>query len=202
MCASTEVDLGEVALEALTRLFGEQPWPREPRNLRPTDAFPFIRVGATGFEYQEGRWGLLTPNLLKEDARKAATFNARSETVLEKPTYRDAFTKGQRCVLLASAYHEWPVTRGAKAKVRVARPDDLPLLIAGLWNEVMMPSGNTMTCTMLTRPPIRGMVEVHDRFPALLVSRDLEGWLHGSPAQAREIALTSWPEKNLQVLPA
>lgn len=204
MCASTEHNFGPVALGALMRLFGDLNWHAHlPRlAVRPTDPMPFVRPTEQDFEYLEGRWGLLTPGLLRQDAPKVATFNARSETVLEKPTYRDAFQKGQRCVLLASAFHEWPVSQGAKQKVRIARPDGLPLLIAGLWNEVETQSGKTMTCTMLTRPVTRDLVEVHHRLPSLVLSKDLDAWLCGAPAQAREVALTSWREGILQVLDA
>ncbi|XP_020786588.1 abasic site processing protein HMCES [Boleophthalmus pectinirostris] len=62
------------------------------------------------------RWGLI-PNWFREsDPNKMqySTNNCRSESILEKKTYKDPLLKGQRCVILADGFYEWK--RQAKEK--------------------------------------------------------------------------------------
>ena len=135
-----------------------------------------------------------------DEAKRYATFNARVESLEDKPMFRAAFQR-QRCVIPLAGFWEWPIKAGVKSRVRVARKDDKPLLVAGLWNCVQTPDGPLESCTIVTRPPTADLVEVHDRMPALLLSKDIEAWLDGSPAQARAAALSSWPPRILAVTP-
>jgi putative SOS response-associated peptidase YedK len=54
------------------------------------------------------RWGLI-PSRWKKSAKEIpTTFNARAETLADKPMFRDAF-KRNRCLIPASGYYEWQV---------------------------------------------------------------------------------------------
>lgn len=97
--------------------------------------------------------------------------------------FRAAF-QGQRCVIPLAGFWEWPVRAGVKTRVRIARKDDRPLLVAGLWNRTMTPDGPLESCTIVTRPPTADLVDVHDRMPALLLSKDIDAWLDAPPQQA------------------
>jgi putative SOS response-associated peptidase YedK len=59
------------------------------------------------------RWQLIPPRWKKPLKELPATFNARAETVAEKPMFRDAF-KRTRCVIPASGYYEWETTPDGK----------------------------------------------------------------------------------------
>ncbi len=135
-----------------------------------------------------------------EEAKRYATFNARVESLEDKPIFRAAF-QTQRCVIPLAGFWEWPVRAGVKTRVRIARKDDKPLLVAGLWNQTMTPEGPLESCTIVTRPPTPDLVDVHDRTPALLLSKDLEAWLDAPPQQARTTALNSWQPHILTVNP-
>ncbi|GHF63555.1 putative SOS response-associated peptidase YedK [Deinococcus metalli] len=74
--------------------------------------------------------------------------------------------------------------------------------MAGLWNRTVTPDGLLESCTIITRPPTPDLVDVHDRMPALLLSKDIVAWLDAPPAQARTAALTSWQPRILTVTPA
>jgi putative SOS response-associated peptidase YedK len=81
------------------------------------------------------RWGLVpswSPKPLKE--LKAANFNARAETVAEKPFFRDAFRR-TRCLIPASGYYEWQNIATGKQPWYFTRADGEPMTFAGLWDE-------------------------------------------------------------------
>ena len=78
------------------------------------------------------RWGLIPSwwsKPLKE--MKVATFNARAETVADKPMFRDAFRR-TRCLIPASGYYEWQDTPDGKQPYYFTRRDEQPITIAGL----------------------------------------------------------------------
>jgi putative SOS response-associated peptidase YedK len=78
------------------------------------------------------RWGLVLswwPKPLKE--LRAATFNARVETVAEKPFFRDAFRR-TRCLIPASGYYEWQDTATGKQPWYFTRADGEPMTFAAL----------------------------------------------------------------------
>ncbi|GHF31143.1 putative SOS response-associated peptidase YedK [Deinococcus metalli] len=136
------------------------------------------------------------------DAKRYATFNAKAESLDERPMFKQAFAQ-QRCVIPLAAFWEWPTLPGGqKQRVRIARRDAKPLLVAGLWSLTPTPDGPLESCTIVTRPPTPDLLEVHDRMPALLLSKDLETWLSGPPHLARGAAMTSWEPRILQVTEA
>ena len=65
-----------------------------------------IRPTPAGNELVQMRWGF-APSWWKKPLRELpATFNARAETVAEKPMFRSAF-KSRRCIIPASGFYEW-----------------------------------------------------------------------------------------------
>ncbi|KAJ8372893.1 hypothetical protein AAFF_G00275970 [Aldrovandia affinis] len=55
------------------------------------------------------RWGLVPAWFRENDPKKMqySTSNCRSESLLEKKSYKDPLLKGQRCVILADGFYEW-----------------------------------------------------------------------------------------------
>ena len=52
------------------------------------------------------RWGLL-PHWAKDEKLSFSTFNARSEEFRTKPAFKDAWRRGQRCLVITNGYYEW-----------------------------------------------------------------------------------------------
>jgi len=129
---------------------------------------------------------------------KAATFNARAETVAEKPFFRDAFRR-TRCLIPASGYYEWQDTATGKQPWYFTRADGEPMTFAGLWDEWKdNATGEVLkSCTMLITEPNDFVAEVHDRMPFVLESKDFASWLNigGSTLMgpAANDMLDSWP---------
>ncbi|MFC4637731.1 SOS response-associated peptidase [Deinococcus hohokamensis] len=197
MCGRMEFTLSERMHRALRDTFQiDAAWP-EQSEVRPTDQAAFLTRTDT-WTLKTGRWGLVPPGMDLQAAKKYATFNARIETVERSKVFKEAFKAGGRCVLPLSAFFEWP----NKSKVRIARPDDRPLLAAGLWSRQETEDGSLLSCTVITRPPTEDLTKVHDRMPALLLTQDLDAWLHGPPADAKAIAQSSWRPGLLRTQPA
>lgn len=196
MCGRIEFTLSERMHQTLRDTFQiNAAWPEHPE-IKPTQDAPFLTLDGE-WTVRSGRWGLIPPGLGLQAAKKYATFNARIETIECSKAFKDAFRSGGRCVVPLSAFFEWP----NKSKVRSARPDDRPLLAAGLWGQQDTPDGSLLSCTVITRPPTEDLAEVHDRMPALLLTRDLDAWLTGSTSDAIGVATGSWPAGLLTVTP-
>jgi putative SOS response-associated peptidase YedK len=203
MCGRFTVKATWAELVALYRLTMDAP----PHNLRPRyDVCPTDPVDVVTAE--EGkrtlapmRWGLVPrwwSKPLKE--LRAATFNARAETVETKPFFRDAF-KRTRCLIPLSGYYEWQSTPAGKQPWFFSAADGSPLLTAaGLWDEWKdRATGEQIkSCTMIITEPNDFVVEVHDRMPALLTEDQFSPWLSGEVGvellkSARNDFLQRWP---------
>jgi putative SOS response-associated peptidase YedK len=148
------------------------------------------------------RWGLVPSwwsKPLKE--MRMATFNARAETVAEKPMFRDAFKK-RRCLIPASGYYEWQDTPSGKQPYYFTRRDGHVMTIAGLWsNWKDKTTGEDLkSCTMVITEPNKFVADVHDRMPVILEARDFEQWERGDGKDASalmrpagEDMLQKWP---------
>jgi len=104
-------------------------------NIAPTTTIDaVIPRGGDGLDLVPVRWGLI-PSWWKKSAKEVpSTFNARAETVAQKPMFRAAFKRG-RCVIPASDYYERKPTPSGKQPYYVSARDASVLSFAGLWDE-------------------------------------------------------------------
>jgi putative SOS response-associated peptidase YedK len=68
-----------------------------------------------------------------EHANQAYTFNAKAETLTNRPAYRNALLK-RRCVVPAEAFYEWVGPKKERQPLNIARSDGKLLSMAGLFN--------------------------------------------------------------------
>jgi len=142
----------------------------------PTNAVSALRLGEqTGQrEIASFRWGLI-PRWAREEMN---LFNARAETLLEKPSFRDAF-RSRRCLIPTDGFFEWPIVEGKKKKTLIQRRDHRPFAFAGLWERWQSKADGRVieSCTIITSEPNDFMRPIHNRMPVIL-DRDLyERWL-------------------------
>jgi putative SOS response-associated peptidase YedK len=147
------------------------------------------------------RWGLV-PSWWSKPLKelRLATFNARAETVAEKPMFRSAF-KRNRCIVPVSGYYEWRATPQGKQPYYFTAADGSPILsIAGLWDEWRDDAtGKSLkSCTMIITEPNAFVAQVHSRMPALLSADQFEPWLS---AKAGVEILKPAPDNLLQMWP-
>ena len=93
-----------------------EPAPFSNSDIRPTNKAPIIRNHGGQRVAGLARWGLI-PSWSKDDKIAQHTFNARAETLAEKPSFRAAF-KRRRCIVPASAFYEWRAVPPVKRENR------------------------------------------------------------------------------------
>ena len=158
----------------------------QPRyNICPTTTIDAVIERDSKRVLEQMRWGLVPSwwnKLLKE--LRLATFNARAETVAEKPLFRSSF-KRTRCLIPASGYYEHTV-RKEKQPYYFTRRDGQVLTIAGLWSEWTNPeTGKSQkSCTMIITEPNKFVAGVHDRMPVILEEKQFDAWLDDSAVPA------------------
>jgi len=171
-------------------------------NICPTTDVDTIVAGERGRTLARMRWGLIPAWWSKplKDMR-LATFNARAETVAEKPMFRDAFIK-RRCLMPASGYYEWHDTPNGKQPYYFTRRDGEVMTIAALWSEWKdtSTSDGLKSCAMVVTEPNQLVAEAHDRMPVVLETEDFEQWEQGDVKDAAALmkpagegVLQTWP---------
>lgn len=166
-------------------------------DVRPTNLAPIIREQDGLRVATLARWGLI-PAWATDPKIAQHTFNARAESVAEKPSFRAAF-KRRRCLVPASAFFEWQTIPGEKRKkkLRFSSVDHHPLSLAGLW-ESWHPEGTepVETFTIITTQANAFMLPVHDRMPAIIGAPDWPAWLN--PDNANRPLLESMINQPLE----
>ena len=145
-------------------------------NIAPTT--PVLAFGEGKFGLY--RWGLI-PSWAKDLSMGNRMFNARAETVAEKPSFRNAY-KRRRCLVPANGYYEWATRPHGKQPYLVHRPDDGCFAIAGLW-EYWERDGNVIeSCALLTCAANATLAVIHHRMPVIIEPDSYSLWLDESAA--------------------
>jgi putative SOS response-associated peptidase YedK len=154
-------------------------------NIAPTQNILSVVESADGRAMKLFKWGLI-PSWAKDTAMGARLINARSETVEEKPAFREAFKK-RRCIIPADGFYEWQRTEGRKQPFFFQLKDESPFGFAGLWERWQGVGGEAIdSCTILTTEANDVLRPIHDRMPVILHLGDYELWLD-EDARKREM---------------
>jgi putative SOS response-associated peptidase YedK len=126
------------------------------------------------------------PLLGKDPAIGNHMINARSETLMEKPSFRTALVK-RRCLLIADGFYEWLKQPGKTPSIPYFFHliNRRPFFFAGLWDFWKPAEGDPITsCTIITCPPNELVQPVHERMPVMLSREAGIRWLNTStPAE-------------------
>ena len=135
--------------------------------------------------------GAITPQAVcgafLASGERASSFDARAETMPEKPLFRRSLT-AMRCVIPSSGFFEWSHT-GPKTKFQFNLPGSGILYMAGLYQDF----GGERRFVIITTAANESMIEVHNRMPVVLGSAERDAWL-GSWERTSEILQTVRPE--------
>ncbi|MFZ9166098.1 MAG: SOS response-associated peptidase, partial [Ilumatobacteraceae bacterium] len=117
-------------------------------------------------------WGLV-PSWSKDKTRSASMINARSETLAEKPSFRNLLTKN-RCVIPIQGFYEWQVLPSETKKPKkqahyISRSDGQVMTLAGLWTTWKDTDNSLLqTCTIITIEATNKLAEIHHLMPVVL----------------------------------
>ncbi|WP_461165223.1 SOS response-associated peptidase [Arthrobacter sp. R4-81] len=179
-------------------------------NIAPTTDVPVVLErlidGGVARQLHLARWGLV-PSWAKDPGIGAKMINARSETVLEKPAFREAVTS-RRCALPADGYYEWKGSGKGKQPYYVRAADDGGMVFAGVyewWRDLSKAAGDParwiLSTSILTtssktegsrregseEPVLGELAALHDRVPVAMSAAAMAEWL--SPGAVDPAAL-------------
>ena len=190
--------------EAMRHLFGYEGQPNFPPryNIAPTQPVPIIRVGANGArEFVLVRWGLV-PSWSKE-MPTTPLFNARADTINDKPSFRGAF-RHHRALMPADGFYEWRVlSGGAKQPYFIRRRDRTPFAMAAIWDNWMPANGSELeSCAVVTTEANETLTPIHHRMPVILDPKDYVVWLDPTtPLKELEALLVATPDDAMEAIP-
>jgi len=175
-------------------------------NISPTSDVFVLRSYSDAVRLDVMSWGLV-PVWAKDVSRAASLINARSESVAEKPSFRNLISR-HRCVMPMNAYYEWkPMKVAGKAMKQpfafIPGKDsgydhESHFAVASLWSTWRDGEGKELTtCVALTTEANQRVSHVHNRMPVLLTKDGVKQWLseevvaplhlaHGIPDDAVE----------------
>jgi putative SOS response-associated peptidase YedK len=149
--------------------------------------------------------GGLVPWWAKDIKIGARCINAMVETVASKPAFRDAFARGQRCIVPVDAFYEWKKIGAGKQPYSIVAADGLPLALAGLWERWKdRAAGDTVrTFTIITTAPNELCAAIHDRMPVILPREVWATWLGEHEAAPDELLtmLRPYPAGAMRAYP-
>ena len=191
MCGRVACTLAPERLRVLTE---SQEWidPKKSYlpsfNAPPTSSLPVL-VPQNGRVLQVMHWGLI-PSFSESSDMNYSSFNARVETLSQKPMYRRLINRN-RCVAVIEGFYEWKSTPGKiKVPYYIQQEDSSLSYLAGLYDCWENPDGedHKYSFTVITRDSTKDVSWLHTRMPLVLDSSEkVNTWLFGTEEQAKEL---------------
>ncbi|MEY4497654.1 MAG: hypothetical protein RLZZ364_959 [Actinomycetota bacterium] len=179
-------------------------------NIAPTSEIYIVKDSAENASDSENStsrhldiasWGLIAPwqkNTVEARAGQSHAINARSESIHEKPTFRDAF-RTSRCLIPATGYYEWATSLGKyppKQPFYITSSDGAPLSIAGICSTWRNERGELIqSASIITREAVAELATIHSRMPVFMARDRWDQWLNPRNRDIAQLqALMSHPE--------
>lgn len=111
--------------------------------------------------------------------KKGIVINARSETIMNKPMFKDSFYTA-RCIIPANSYYEWKEeSKGKKVKYEIGLKDKNLISLGGIFKLSMDNSHSIqqLTFVIITTEAEEGVKDIHWRMPLIIKDNDIDAWL-------------------------
>lgn len=178
MCGRYVIEDFQELSETLRQIPFQSLWDFQPNwNAAPSQLLPVIVNAEDGLLMQPMSWGLIPAWTKAGEKPKVTPINARSETVSEKPMFRNLIRR-QRCLVPANGFYEWKRAGSSKQPYYIHLTQAPLMLFAGLYDVHATDDGERAgSYTILTGPSNHLMEEIHDRQPIIIRPDDVELWM-------------------------
>jgi len=188
MCGRYVIKSPPAAIRALFG-YGEQPNFPPRYNVAPTQPIPLVRIVEGKRTFALMRWGFI-PAWVTDPKAFSLVINARGESVLEKPAFRNAMRR-RRCLMPADGFYEWKAGAAGEPKrpYFVRAKSGGPLAFAGLWETWSGPNGEELdTAAIVTTRANRTISSIHERMPVIVAPDAFDLWLNCTDVEAATAA--------------
>jgi len=169
-------------------------------NIAPAQSVPVIVRNQTENEAQLMQWGLV-PSWTKDPRLGHRLINARAETLLQKPSFRELLSY-RRCLIPADGFYEWRRHGKQKVPIWIHLKIKEPFVFAGLWDSWRSAKSADVlkTFTIITTEPNALVRPIHDRMPVICDTEMGHRWLESSSVSATMLAavLRPCPSETMQ----
>ena len=183
-------ELGDLASQFRFALGQTNDEYRPSWNIAPTAPILVVRTEAGERVGTVMRWGF-TFRSRSGGSSSRPLFNARSETLMQRPAFRSAFEQ-RRCLVPANGFYEWRSDGDKKTPMWIHRTNEQPFAFAGIYN-----TGSGEAASVITCEPNSLMSAIYNRMPVILSDEQYEEWLHpqSSPDALSSLLIPrEWPE--------
>lgn len=108
----------------------------------------------------------------KHFKKKTLLINARSETVLEKTTFKNDFLE-RRCLIPAEGFYEW---NAEKEKFLFTGNSHL-IYLGGFYHKDKDGQENFI---IMTKSPVEPVADIHNRMPVIIPKENTNNWLYNT----------------------
>jgi putative SOS response-associated peptidase YedK len=156
-------------------------------NIAPTQPVATVRQAGASRVLSLMRWGLV-PSWATDIKIGNQLINGRSESLLEKPAFRDSFRQ-RRCLIPADGFYEWKKDGKQRQPFHFGMKDDAMFAFAGVWDRWKSANGQMLeSCSILTTAANELLTGVHGRMPVILPRRHYQSWLTAPATEAERLA--------------
>ncbi len=211
MCYNISITSDLKSLEKRFDAKFTNPGKYKPRYHASSFSAPYLPVisNENSTRIQFFRWGLIPHWVKDKEAASKVRFktaNARSETVFDKASFREAI-RNKRCLVLADGFYEWREFKGKKYPYYISLTTQKPFSMAGIWDLWQDEEAGTVehTFSIITtnaNPLLEVIHNTKKRMPVILEKELEKKWLSESPSNDEISAmLTPYDEKKMQAHP-
>ena len=140
-------------------------------NISPTQDAPVIFEDNNKRILKNMRWGLI-PSWSRNDSFASKLINARSETISDKPSFKNLISTN-RCIVIANGYYEWVNIGNKKQPYFIYSDKDTTISMAGLWTKWR----DVISFTIITKQSDISINHLHHRMPLMLPKEKINLYL-------------------------
>lgn len=167
-------------------------------NCAPSQKLPVI-TNSEPHKLGYFKWGLI-PFWAKDPKIGNKLINTRAETILDKPSFKNAFKK-RRCLIPANGFYEWKKDAN-KTPYRIFLKRETLFSMAGIWETWKDAEGRAIhSFSIITTQPNALMKQIHNRMPVILDQHNEEDWLNETDEKMLQKLLKPYKPDKMDAFP-